>query len=513
MDYRPVTSVWEITMGCNMRCKHCGSSCENAQEDELTTEEALKLCDDLGKLGFEWITLSGGEPTTRKDWDMIARRLGQNGIIPNMITNGWLVDDKILDRAREAGINTIAVSVDGLCDTHDFIRKPGSFERIMKAFDLMRQKDLNFAAITTVNRKNIGELAALRELLIAKGVKSWQLQIGLPMGNMADHGEMIMEPRHVNDIIDFAYEAMQKGGIDIQLADCIGYYNVKEIEVRKSSLNIGQYIWQGCAAGKYGMGILHNGDIIGCTSVRDKQYVEGNVRLTPVKEIWDNPQSFSWNRGLKKSDLQGLCSKCQYGQSCLGGCSNTRITMEGSLYAENKYCSYNFAVSKAEDQLKKIDSPELLKSKADKFLSANNFQLAEILLSKAVELDGGDMELLSVYGYVCFMLGNYGAAEKANRDVLRNRPNDSYAYKGLGLTLCRMGSLEDGLACLRKSIDLADENFFDPYFDLCMILVENGRNDEAFEVVEAARRKSPDFEERSRQLHERIKLMSEAAAS
>lgn len=41
------TAVWEITMGCNMRCKHCGSSCAEALPDELNTSEALEVCDQL----------------------------------------------------------------------------------------------------------------------------------------------------------------------------------------------------------------------------------------------------------------------------------------------------------------------------------------------------------------------------------------------------------------------------------------------------------------------------------
>lgn len=64
------TAVWEITMGCNMRCKHCGSSCAEALPDELNTSEALEVCDQLKDLGLKVITLSGGEPTTRSDWHM-----------------------------------------------------------------------------------------------------------------------------------------------------------------------------------------------------------------------------------------------------------------------------------------------------------------------------------------------------------------------------------------------------------------------------------------------------------
>ena len=38
--------------GMHMRCKHCGSICENPQSDELTTKEALNLCEELGKIRF-----------------------------------------------------------------------------------------------------------------------------------------------------------------------------------------------------------------------------------------------------------------------------------------------------------------------------------------------------------------------------------------------------------------------------------------------------------------------------
>ena len=53
------TAVWEITMGCNMRCKHCGSSCAEALPDELNTSEALEVCDQLKDLGLKVIIWRG----------------------------------------------------------------------------------------------------------------------------------------------------------------------------------------------------------------------------------------------------------------------------------------------------------------------------------------------------------------------------------------------------------------------------------------------------------------------
>ncbi len=81
MKYKPLSSVWELTMACNMRCKHCGSICEDQLAGELTPEEALNLCDQIGEIGINHVTLSGGEPTCRKDWHLIAERLVKNNVI------------------------------------------------------------------------------------------------------------------------------------------------------------------------------------------------------------------------------------------------------------------------------------------------------------------------------------------------------------------------------------------------------------------------------------------------
>lgn len=70
-----------------MRCGHCGSSCEGALLGELNTEEAPALCDQIADLGLRWITLSGREPLTRKDIDLIVKRLSEDGVIVNIITN------------------------------------------------------------------------------------------------------------------------------------------------------------------------------------------------------------------------------------------------------------------------------------------------------------------------------------------------------------------------------------------------------------------------------------------
>lgn len=235
------TAVWEITMGCNMRCKHCGSSCAEALPDELNTSEALEVCDQLKDLGLKVITLSGGEPTTRSDWHIIAKRLVDNGIITSIITNGWLIDENFIHNAITSGIRSVCLSIDGLEKTHDFIRRSGSFNKSIKALKELRKNNISTSVITSINKENICELEELYQLLIV-------------------------------------------------LADCIGYYSNKDIKVNENFLN-DNWSWTGCGAGKHVIGILHNGDIVACTSIRDKTLVAGNIREKSLKSIWESPDS------------------------------------------------------------------------------------------------------------------------------------------------------------------------------------------------------------------------------
>lgn len=503
--YQPITGVWEVTMGCNMRCKHCGSSCENALSDELTTDEALNLADQIADLGLKWITLSGGEPFTRKDWHLIAGRLQQKGVVPNIITNGWLVNEDIVKKAKEAKVGTIAISLDGLRDTHDFIRKPGSYERVMNALRMFIKNDIVCGVITTISNANFNELRELRQVLVDMKVPYWQVQIGLPMGNYSKQPEFALRPEQMDTIIEFCFETATQGEITIYPADCIGYYNVKELQTRQISHNVAAYpVWQGCNAGKRGFGILQNGDILGCTSIRDKQFVEGSIRNQSLREIWEDPNNFLWNRKAVKADLKADCSICKYGDECLGGCPNTRLTMEKNLHAENKFCSYNLSLKKSRQLLSKETDVVKLMEDAKRYVSQNEYQIAELVFSRLLELEPDNLEALKFHGFISFFLKNYSQAELSNRKALELEPTDAYSLKGLGITLCKSGKDNQGLDYLKKAVDLATPEFMDPYYDLALIYIESGRKPEAKELLDNAKRVSEAFYIQNQGLYQEV---------
>src|SRR4051794_18287110 len=59
--HRPVLAVWEITLQCDLACRHCGSRAGHQRPDELSTAECLDLVRQMAELGVMEVTIIGGE--------------------------------------------------------------------------------------------------------------------------------------------------------------------------------------------------------------------------------------------------------------------------------------------------------------------------------------------------------------------------------------------------------------------------------------------------------------------
>jgi radical SAM protein with 4Fe4S-binding SPASM domain len=467
-----------------MRCKHCGSVCEDVLNDELTAEEAGLLCDELIEMKLDFITLSGGEPTIRKDWYRIANRLSSGGISTSIITNGWLMDDNLINQAKLADIHTICISIDGTEKTHDLIRRSGSFKKDIEALKKIKENGINTAVITTVSSANIDELEELYGEFNRIGIDIWQLQLAMPMGNFKHQQKFMIEPVYIDRIIDFAYEKIGKG-IKVTLADCIGYYNVKAIEVLQNHIQ-DDWCWQGCSAGKNSIGILHNGDITACTSMRSEKFVVGNIRNQSLKSIWENEHNFEWNRNMTKNQLSGLCKKCQYGNWCLGGCSNSRLCLNDSVFSENRYCSFNYEISQISNEINDSLNIDELEESAISLMNEEQYQVAELTISRLHELRPDDLKFLEWLGYVHYNLENFDLCYELNQKLSLKDPGCFNAHKGTGLSLCKMGRVDEGIEILYSILGDKNDDNAEHFYDLYSILIENHRMEEAETILRRA---------------------------
>ncbi|MBN2717616.1 MAG: radical SAM protein [Deltaproteobacteria bacterium] len=352
--YRPKRGVFESTLACNLRCRHCGSSAGIARDDELSTDECKSLFEQLKGIGLEWLTISGGEPMTRPDWaELIALAKGA-GLGVAMITNAIALDDDAAKRAKDAGIDSIGLSIDGLEATHDRIRgKKGHFRVLEGAMARLKKNSIPFGAITTICNDNITQLEEMQKYIAASGAYSWQVQLGSDMGNLSHHPEMLISPRQLPRLEKRLADMIVSGPVKIHCADSLGYFGPHEKILRSPT---GGHCWAGCGAGKTNIGIECNGNIKGCLSImagynhKGIDYVEGNIRHTPLADIWHRPGAFAYSRDWSHADLTGFCASCDYAERCKGGCLGKRVS-DGNL-TENPMCVYRVLMESSEEPKK-----------------------------------------------------------------------------------------------------------------------------------------------------------------
>lgn len=336
VQFRLRSCVWEITLACCFSCKYCGSSGGRARDNELSTQECLDVADQLARIGCRRVSMIGGEVFMRADWDAIVRRLTQQGVRVSIITNGFLFTDALIGRLKGAGVESVAVSLDGPKDVHDRYRQAGSYERAVRAIDMLTRAGIPVSVISTLNRENVCQLEELYRELCRWPIAAWQLQACSPMGNAANGGiDYRFDP---NTVIDFVGRHMDSAPFAMGIADNIGYYTEREGSLRGN--RSGKATFGGCSAGLTVIGIDSAGNVRGCESMYDERFIEGNLRERKLSEIWEDPDAFAYNRRFLREQLTGACSACPHGDYCAGGCRSYNYFVHGRLY-EAPACARN----------------------------------------------------------------------------------------------------------------------------------------------------------------------------
>lgn len=338
IGYAPKTATWELTLACNLRCGHCGSRAGRARPSELGLDRSLEIARELASLGCRRITLSGGEPTLSPHWEAIAEEAARGGVRVNMITNAFHADRDLARRAKNAGLASLGVSIDGLEEVHDHYRgKAGLFRGILTFLDHCHAVGLPVGVVTTIQKRNRHQLHDLYELLEGR-IYVWQLQIGAAMGNLADRREQI-RPEDLLTLIPDLAALIERRGIDIRIGDNIGYYGPYEHVLRKHR-SCAVDCWIGCYAGCRHVGIESDGGVKGCLSIQASTATEGNLHQSSFRDIWYRDGAFAYNRRFQVADLAGFCATCEHASVCRGGCLSMR-TCEGGR--ENPFCYHRVA--------------------------------------------------------------------------------------------------------------------------------------------------------------------------
>ena len=164
----PAYVQFYVTARCNLTCEQCNVIYANADQEEATTEQCIRIAENLGKIGASVVLLTGGEPFVRKDIVEIADAFRQNGVHPRLQTNGLARPDQLEAMAR-IGMHDISISLDSVVPiiqdtvnggyTNSWLRAIRTISRVNNLFP-----DNSFAALGCVLApRNMHHIASVIE--------------------------------------------------------------------------------------------------------------------------------------------------------------------------------------------------------------------------------------------------------------------------------------------------------------------------------------------------------------
>ena len=301
---------WECTLRCNLSCRHCGSDCRKVSAvPDMPLEHFLPVLDDVAAMtdpARVLVNTVGGEPLVRPDIVDCGRAITSRGFLWGFVTNGVLLTPELLTQLLDAGLRTVAISLDGLEGEHNWLRG-NSYQGAMRAISLLTTtRGLAWDVITCVNRRNFATLRALKQHLIKAGVRKWRIFTIFPQGRAKINDELFLSPKEYAHLMQFIAEARKEGSINLSYS-CEGFLGDFEGEVR-------DHIYR-CDAGTMVASVLANGDISGCMSIRS-HYAQGNIYRDRFSDVWYTRFAPMRDRRWMKRDA---CKSCSVWDWCEGG--------------------------------------------------------------------------------------------------------------------------------------------------------------------------------------------------
>ena len=331
---------WHITDDCDQRCKHCYifSTDPNKKIDimdwrliEETFYNCLDFCNLYNRTPYFYIT--GGDPIIHHDFWKLLELLHSHNIKFTIMGNPFHLNDQVCRELKWFGCEKYQLSIDGLRQTHDWFRKPGSYDTTLEKIECINKAGIKSVIMTTVSKTNMMELPGMIDAVVEKGVNIFAFSRYVPSGGELDTSMSAQEYRGVLQSCDKKFKEYKSQG-------CKTYFSKKDhlwtlYEYENGEFKIPEsakegIIYGGCNCGNCHLTILPTGDIYACRRVEGS--LVGNVLEDRIADVW-----LTKMEEYREYDKFNKCSRCKLLAYCRG-CPAVAKGTNGSFYMDDPQC-------------------------------------------------------------------------------------------------------------------------------------------------------------------------------
>ncbi|MEI3364540.1 MAG: radical SAM/SPASM domain protein, ACGX system [Enterocloster sp.] len=378
---------WHITDECDQRCKHCyifsGEGCKELKSmtwKQMT--EVVANCEDFckvyGRVPYFYIT--GGDPILHPDFWKLMVLLKSKKIPFTLMGNPFHLNDEICRMLKVCGCEKYQMSLDGMRETHDWFRKPGSFDLTIEKIGCLNRAGIKSVIMSTVSKTNMDEIPDIIDEVVKAKAKVFAFSRYVPTGGEVDTSMTPEEYRKLLEVCDAKYKAYEKAG-------CETYFNKKDHLWTLYEYETGQFklpesteagmIYGGCNCGNCHITISSNGDIMACRRVTDSKVA--NIFEDRLADVW-----ICQMEKYRDYDKFVKCSKCELKAWCRG-CPAVANGTSGNFYGADPQCwktkneitgevlSMLMDIIKDRHSIRKYTDEQIRRDDLEKILEAGNF--------------------------------------------------------------------------------------------------------------------------------------------
>lgn len=296
-----------------------------------TFYNCLDFCKVHDRLPYFYIT--GGDPILHPDFWKLLELLRKNGIPFTILGNPFHLNDRICHKLKSYGCEKYQLSIDGLRETHDWFRKPGSYDCTLEKITCINRAGIRSVVMTTVSKTNRMEIPGIIDEVVKAGANVFAFSRYVPSGGDLDAG---MTPQEYRELLAICNKKFK----DYESQGCQTYFNKKDhlwtlYEYETGAFKIPKtavdgMIYGGCNCGNCHITILPTGDVFACRRVAGSTV--GNVFKDRLADVWvcEMEAYRDYNKFEK-------CSKCELMAFCRG-CPAVAKGTNGDFYAADPQC-------------------------------------------------------------------------------------------------------------------------------------------------------------------------------
>ncbi|MBR2300678.1 MAG: anaerobic sulfatase-maturation protein [Bacteroidaceae bacterium] len=341
------TLVKPIGSACNLDCNYCyyrDKSEIYAGKTPLMSDELLETYikqyiqgATQQKITFCWHggePLMAGLPFFKRAMELQHKYRGDKEIENTIQTNGILINSDWCNLFKENNF-LVGISLDGPEDIHDAFRRDcggaPTFARVMKAVEMMAQKGVEYNILSTVNARSVSRGAEVYKFNCSLGHYMQFLPVVEYVQMREGRRPLIVSPDEENAVpAPWSVAAEDYGNFMCDVFDewikfDVGNYFVQLFDVTLANwCGVPPSLCAFCETCGDGLVVEHNGDVYSCDHFVYPEYLLGNIKETPLQELYKSEAQQSFGRD-KREALPMECKRCNYYFLCRGECPKHRF--------------------------------------------------------------------------------------------------------------------------------------------------------------------------------------------